>query len=491
MMNGRILFCGGTGEENLMNIVLIGPSGAGKGTQSDLIAAHFNLVHIASGDLFRENVTRKTKLGLSAKTYMDQGELVPDEITESIMRDHLRQIGIEKGLVLDGYPRTGYQAEGLDRIMESMGEFFDAVIYLRVSDEIAINDRIPGRLTCKECQRPYHKTHNPPQTPFKCDVCGGDLFRRNDDTPERAKARLEVFHRQASRLVSYYQKNQKLIIIDGDGTIAEVNARIHKAIGSLPPRDLFATQEQTREIENLKAVSVVLSPEQADYSLDIVLLGPPGAGKGTQAERLCEQFNLKHVATGDLFRENLRNDTELGKLAKKYMNRGELVPDDVTEAMVRERLSQPDIRRGFILDGFPRTLPQAEALTNIITSLNRRIDAVLYFNVSDEILINRLSGRLICRECQTPFHKTHNPFTHCPLDKCQGQYLYQRDDDRPEVVRARLQIFHGETSPLIGYYAEWGLLIEIDGTRSIEGVTENTIAAVSSLIENSVEKSSR
>lgn len=466
-----------------MKIVLIGPSGAGKGTQAEKIAARFNLIHMASGDLFRENVAQQTELGLSAKTYMDQGELVPDEITESIMRAYLHQADLKQGIILEGYPRTVYQAEALDRILQTMGETFDAVLYLRVSDQQIIDDRIPGRLVCQSCQRPYHELHNPPQTQGVCDVCQGKLYRRNDDTPERAKARLEVFHRQASRLVSYYQKHQKLIIIDGEGTIDKVNGRINRSIEALPPPDLFATQAQTREIEDLKKVSQALTPEQAAYSLDIVLLGPPGAGKGTQADRLCEQFNLKHVSTGDLFRENLKNETDLGKLAKKYMNRGELVPDDVTEAMVRERLSRPDIQGGFILDGFPRTLPQAEALTDIMTSLSRRIDGVLYFNVPDDVLIARLSGRLICRECQTSFHKMHRPFERCPFGKCEGEYLYQRDDDRPEVVRARLQTFHGETAPLIGYYDEWGILIEIDGTQSIEAVTEGATAAVRQLLE--------
>ena len=183
--------------------------------------------------------------------------------------------------------------------------------------------------------------------------------------------------------------------------------------------------------------------------MNIVLLGAPGSGKGTQADRLCEQLNVPHIATGDLFRENLKNESELGKLAKTYMDKGQLVPDDVTVAMVRERFSRPDARRGFVLDGFPRTLPQAEALTELLQEMGRQLDCVLYIKVSDEEIVKRLSGRIICRECQTPFHKTFNPFQNCPFQKCEGEFLYQRDDDKPETVRARLETFHRQTEPLI------------------------------------------
>ncbi len=467
-----------------MNIVLIGPSGAGKGTQAEKVAIKFNLRHIASGDLFRDNLERKTELGLLAKTYMDQGELVPDELTEAMLRDRLRQTDINKGVILDGFPRTVYQAEQIEKALNDMGHDVDAVIYLKVSDEVIVKHRIPGRLTCKVCQRPYHETYNPPQEPFVCDRCGGDLYRRNDDRPARTQARLGVFHRQTARLVDYFQQLEKLIIIDGEGTINQVNERINEAINSLNNQEApLATVAETKEIKALKVVSTALSPEQTKhFSLNLVLLGPPGAGKGTQADKLSTYFNLRHISTGDLFRENLSNQTELGKLAKKYMDRGELVPDDVTEAMVRERLSRPDIETGFILDGFPRTLPQAEALTNIMTDMNRRIAGVLYFKVPDEVLIDRLSGRWICRVCQTPFHKIFNPFKSCPYNQCHGEHLYQRDDDKPETVRVRLQTFHGETAPLISCYKRMGILFEMDGTRAIHQVTESTVAVVKSLL---------
>jgi adenylate kinase len=242
-----------------------------------------------------------------------------------------------------------------------------------------------------------------------------------------------------------------------------------------------ATFEETKNVRSLNDISSIL-PKQTKQSLNIVFLGAPGAGKGTQAEKLCGHFRLQHVATGDLFRENLNKQTELGQLAKQYMNRGELVPDDVTEAMVRERLARSDVRRGFVLDGFPRTLPQAEALSHIMESLNQYITAVLYFKVPQEELVARLSGRRICHKCQIPFHAKYNPFKRCPTNKCQGEHLYCRSDDKPDTVRARLEIFNRETAPLIKYYRRQGLLIEIDGNVDIADVTDNVITAVDQLV---------
>jgi adenylate kinase len=210
----------------------------------------------------------------------------------------------------------------------------------------------------------------------------------------------------------------------------------------------------------------------------IILLGPPGSGKGTQAARVSESLNLPHVASGDLFRYNLKNETELGLKAKAYMDRGDLVPDDITIAMVMERLSQPDCANGVLLDGFPRTVTQAEALDQALAAQGHRVSKVPLIAVPDEVVVERLSGRLICRECQAPFHTIYNPFQTCPYDKCQGEYLYQRDDDKPETVRSRLQVYWKQTSPLIEYYRDHGVLVEIYGDQPMEAVEADLRAAI-------------
>lgn len=212
-------------------------------------------------------------------------------------------------------------------------------------------------------------------------------------------------------------------------------------------------------------------------ALDIVLLGAPGSGKGTQAEHLCRELGLVHIATGDLFRENLKKETDLGKLAKSYMDKGALVPDDVTVNMARERISRPDTANGFILDGFPRNLAQAEALTAMLAEMGRKLSGVLYINVPDDEIVTRLSGRLICRSCQAPFHLQFKPPARAGVcDLCGGE-LYQRDDDNPATVRARLETFHKQTAPLITYFTEAGLLAEVEGVGEVADITAKVLAA--------------
>lgn len=210
----------------------------------------------------------------------------------------------------------------------------------------------------------------------------------------------------------------------------------------------------------------------------IVLLGPPGVGKGTQAKVLAEKTGLAHVSSGDLFRENIKNETELGKLAQSYMNKGELVPDDVTIAMIRDRISRPDCKSGAILDGFPRTPAQADALQKMLAEFDGDVDIVPFIKADDEILIGRLSGRWTCRANGHVFHQKFNPPQEpgvCDLD---GSELYQRDDDKVETVKRRIQVYMEQTSPLIDYYRDRGKLVEINGAQPIDQVTAALMKAL-------------
>ena len=212
--------------------------------------------------------------------------------------------------------------------------------------------------------------------------------------------------------------------------------------------------------------------------MDLVLLGAPGSGKGTQADHLQRALGLTHIASGDLFRDHLQRKTELGLRASEYMARGALVPDPITIAMLRERVSHPESVKGVLLDGFPRTMEQAIALSEMMETLGRKIDAVLYVDVPDEELVERLSGRLVCRECQVPFHRIANPFRVCPHGRCTGEYLYQRTDDAPETVRARLTTFHRQTEPVIQYYGLINLLVTVPGHGSVDEVKRATLDVI-------------
>lgn len=209
----------------------------------------------------------------------------------------------------------------------------------------------------------------------------------------------------------------------------------------------------------------------------IVLLGPPGAGKGTQAQRIAQSTGLLHISTGDMFRENVRNETELGKVAKTYMDKGDLVPDEVTIKMLLERISRPDAAQGAMFDGFPRNVVQAEALDTALAGRDAKIDHALLISVPDEELIARLGGRWICRQCGTLYHERNDPPKQAGVcDKCGGE-LYQRDDDRPEVVSNRLEKQKPPVE-LIQHYRSQGVLTEIDGQRSLDDVTASLLEAI-------------
>ena len=210
----------------------------------------------------------------------------------------------------------------------------------------------------------------------------------------------------------------------------------------------------------------------------LVLVGPPGAGKGTQAEFVATHLRVPKISTGDIFRANVSSGTPLGQRAKEYMDRGDLVPDEVTVAMVRDRLSEDDASKGFLLDGFPRNVPQAQVLEQMLLEMGTALDVVLELVVDDEEVVRRLSGRRTCRGCSHVWHVDFDPPTvESVCDACGGE-LFQRDDDREETIRHRLEVYYEQTAPLVGHYAERGVLVGIDATGPVDDVTDRALAAL-------------
>lgn len=206
--------------------------------------------------------------------------------------------------------------------------------------------------------------------------------------------------------------------------------------------------------------------------MKIIMLGAPGAGKGTQAKKIADKYHVPHISTGDIFRANIKEGTELGKKAKAYMDQGLLVPDELTLELVMDRFTNPDCADGYVLDGFPRTIPQAEALTEALEKKGEAIDYAVNVEVPDDNIISRMSGRRACLACGSTYHIVYAPTkTEGVCDRC-GEKLVLRDDDKPETVKKRLDVYHSQTQPLIEYYTGQGKLVEVDGTQDVDAVFE-------------------
>lgn len=209
--------------------------------------------------------------------------------------------------------------------------------------------------------------------------------------------------------------------------------------------------------------------------MKIIMLGAPGAGKGTQAKKIAEKYGIPHVSTGDIFRANIKGGTELGMKAKSYMDQGQLVPDDVTIGMLLDRISEADCADGYVLDGFPRTIPQAESLTEALNGRNEKMDYAINVDVPDEAIVSRMSGRRACVKCGATYHIVYNaPAKEGICDIC-GDALVLRDDDKPETVQKRLAVYHDQTQPLIDYYEKAGILVTVDGTKDLNEVFKDIV----------------
>ena len=210
-------------------------------------------------------------------------------------------------------------------------------------------------------------------------------------------------------------------------------------------------------------------------SMKIIMLGAPGAGKGTQAKKIAAKYQIPHVSTGDIFRANIKNGTELGMKAKSYMDAGGLVPDEITIGMLLDRIHEADCENGYVLDGFPRTIPQAESLTEALAGMDEKIDYAVNVDVPDENIISRMSGRRACLNCGATYHIVYNPPKQEGVCDVFGDKLVLRDDDKPETVQKRLSVYHDQTQPLIEYYEKAGVLKQVDGTQDMEAVFQDIV----------------
>ena len=210
--------------------------------------------------------------------------------------------------------------------------------------------------------------------------------------------------------------------------------------------------------------------------MKIIMLGAPGAGKGTQAKQIAAKYEIPHISTGDIFRANIKNGTELGKKAKEYMDQGMLVPDELTCDLVMDRIAQDDCEKGFVLDGFPRTIPQAEALTNALTKIGQSMDYAIDVDVPDENIVNRMSGRRACLNCGATYHIVFNPTKEDGVCDTCGNETVLRDDDKPETVQKRLTVYHDQTQPLIDYYRNMNIIKSVDGTKPMNEVFSDIVA---------------
>jgi adenylate kinase len=456
-----------------MNIALIGPSGVGKGTHVASLSARYGLRHVATGDLFRTNLLDRTPLGVLARKYMEAGALVPDEVVDAMIEAWAEALGYDDGTLFDGFPRTPCQADFLDDLLSRLGRKLDAVVYLKVSDEEVVA-RMSGRLICRNCQTPFHTRFNPPRTTGICDCCSRPLYHRPDDSPEMAHRRLRVFHRSTEPLLERYATEGKLIIVSGEGTVSDVGALLVDALDKV-------SVERGKFVGRDEYGAMYAQPAQP--------LRPPAVGwtscflaDPARAREPRPSSWLQGCGCPTSRRETFSGRTSARQPSSECLPRptwtaGSLVPDDVTDHMVEDRLGRPDVKEGFILDGYPRTLAQAVALDEILARLGRRVTGALNIEVPDSAIIDRLSARLICRSCQAPYHiRFHPPKRAGVCDACGGE-LYRRSDDNPATIRARLSTFHRQADPLLHYYRECGVLREIQGNDSVETVCSRCLSS--------------
>lgn len=444
-------------------LVIAGPPAGGKGTQCELLIEAFNVLHLSTGDLLRAAVACGSSLGSQAQQFMDSGQLVPDELIVDVVLERLSQPDCEtRGWLLDGFPRTALQAQAL----LAAGFCPDAVIVLDVPDTEVVR-RIAGRRVDPETGKTYHLEFNPP--PEDKDILAR-LVQRSDDTEATIRERLSTFHKHLGSVLSAFQA------VPGSDAGAQIIT-----VNGLQSKHVVAQHiiEQIRLIKTVQKLRILIKRGEMTPP-KLVISGPPAGGKGTQCEKLVALLNVVHLSTGDLLRQAIRDKSPLGIQAQGYMDGGQLVPDELIVDVVLERIMQPDCEsRGWLLDGFPRTTTQAEALLAARDG-KAAPDCVFELDVPDDEVVRRIAGRRVDPETGKTYHVAFNP----PPPEIQARVI-QRSDDTEETLRTRLGQFHahsdGVSAAFKAYHGSNGASVQIiraDGLQPAHLITKAFVAPI-------------
>lgn len=417
-------------------IMICGPPAGGKGTQCELLVAEFGVVHLSTGDILRASIQVNSPLGLEAKGYMDAGELVPDSLIINVILERLQQKDcVSRGWLLDGFPRTASQAHA----MLQLGIAPDVVVVLDVLDEEVVK-RISGRRIDPETGKTYHLEFNPP--PAQDEALRARLIQRSDDTEATIRNRLTKFHDNCDAVVDAFRSVAKILTVNG--------MQDKQVIGDVVIEEIHMRMN-ARKFKYLVRKQHLPPPK-------LIITGPPAGGKGTQCELLVDLFDVVHLSTGDMLRASIQAGAPLGMKAKAFMDAGELVPDELIIDVILERLQQSDCaKRGWLLDGFPRTAPQAAAMVDkgVVP------DAVLVLDVPDEEVVQRIAGRRVDPVTGITYHVDFKP----PPPEIRDRVI-QRSDDNEATILNRLEKYHANCDQVLSAFADANVqIVRCDGLQ--------------------------
>ena len=429
-----------------MNIAIIGPNCAGKTTCAKKIAKKFGLLRFSLGQMIKDSIRNHTFLGLITLPYAQRGNFVLDEIANATLEDFIYSNSNTPGFVFDNFPCTLYQAIFMIDLLKKKGKNLDGVVFMNLPANLSYGRALARTSTDEQIEK----------------------------TTESITDRINNYRNSAESVLRLFAHSIPFLVVDAQQSEEVVDAKVDKFIKSLKNKNYTSSSSEIldKEIDLFLASYKINQNIPESHPLNLIIMGPPGCGKGTHSAFLSEYLSIPTISTGNLFRDHLKGKTPLGTLAGAFMNQGKLVPDDVTAAMVKNRLNDNDAMHGFILDGFPRTVPQANSLDNILATSSRSLDGVIYLNVPDEEIIVRTSGRRFCPHCQRTYHIVYNKPQKDGYCDADGEALIIRADDKEETVRERLMAYRKQTLPVIEHYRQRNLLREISGNDEVAIVRE-------------------